>query len=139
MKGNISVKIKAGFLLFVFSMNTIIGFSCAVGLDHLFKSSHHHKGETLVDQDSHHHNDDAEKHHKSEDNCCSDQVSKFAMVDKSLSHAFKNIVVFTTLISIFYNINVLRTFKASRNIKYFVRSDHPPIYDIRIAIQSFQI
>lgn len=138
----ISVKLKAAFLLIAFSMNTIIGFACAVGLDHLFKSSHHHRDETLVDQGSHHHHDEAEQNHKSKDNkdnCCNDHVSKFAMVDKSLSHPFKNIIVFTTLISTFYNIDVLQTFKASISIKYFVRSYHPPIRDIRIAIQSFQI
>jgi ABC-type nickel/cobalt efflux system permease component RcnA len=140
---NISIQLKAAFLLIVFSMNMIIGFACAVGIDMWFNTGHHEETEIMAHKGSHHH-DDANKHHKSKEekgNCCNDHVVKFSQVDKSFPHGFAglNAIFFTTLISSFYNIDVLHTSKTSANTKYFVRNHHPPIPDIRIAIQSFQI
>ena len=131
------------FLLVVFSMNTIIGFACAIHIDKWFTTGHHHETETAAHKSAHHH-DDADKDHNSKDNknnCCNDHVIKFAQLDKSFPHCFAglNAIFYTTLISTFYNIDVLHTSKSSANIKYFVRSHHPPIQDIRIGIQSFQI
>ena len=143
MKSNISIQLKAVFLLIVFSMNMIIGFACAVGIDMCFNNSHHAEIEITSHEGSHHHNK-ADKHSKSKggkENCCNDEVIKFSRVDKSLCNVFTcpNTIFFTTLIYSFYNVDVLHTFKSSANFKYFVRSHHPPIPDIRISIQSFQI
>ena len=142
-KKNMSIQLKAAFLMIVFSMNMIIGFACAIGIDMFFNTSHHEETEITAGEGSHHH-DEADKDHKSKDskdNCCNDQVIKFSRVDKSLSHGFAGLsaIFFTTLVSSFYNIDILHTFKASANIKYFVLGYHPPIPDIRIAIRSFQI
>jgi hypothetical protein len=143
MKRNISIPLKAAFLLIVFSMNMIIGFACAVGIDTWFNTSHHDETELIAHEGSHHH-DEADKRHKSKDgkdNCCNDHVIKFSRLDKSFRHGFGGLIAifFTTLISPFYNIDILHASKAIANIKYFVRGHHPHIPDIRITIQSFQI
>lgn len=137
------VQLKVIFLLIVFSTNMIIGFACAVGIDMWFKTSHHEETEIMGHEGSHNH-DESDKDHKSKegkDNCCNDQVIESYQVDKSFSQCLAgfNPMFFTTLISSFYDIDVLHTFKSLANVKYFVRSHHPPIPDIRIGIQSFQI
>ena len=142
MKRNISVQLKAAFLLIVFSLNMIVGFACALGIDMWFNTSHHEATEiTAQGFQNHHEADNQHKSKKGKDNCCNDHVIKFAQVDKSFPHGFAGLsaIFFSTLISSFYNIDVLHTSKASSNIKYFVRGYHPPIQDIRIAIQSFQV
>ena len=143
MKTTISIRLKAASLLILFSLNMVIGGACAIGIDMWFNISHHEEKEMVAHGSPSHHHDDADEHHKSKDNkdnCCNDQVIEFAQVDKFVPHfAGLNAIFFTTLISSFYNIDVLHTSKSSANIKYFVRDHHPPIPDIRIAIQSFQI
>ncbi|CAN5587738.1 hypothetical protein BH10BAC2_BH10BAC2_20450 [soil metagenome] len=151
MKNISSIQLKATLLLLVFSMNTIIGFACSVGMDMGFNTTHHHQTE-LTDSKSHHHNVDADHHHDeadtdhhskdSKDNCCKDKVIKFAQVDKSVPQSANNIiqlVFFTAFSASFFDIDISFASKAVPNVKYFVRSYHPPIPDIRIAIQSFQI
>ena len=121
----------------------IIGFACAIGIDMWFNTSHHEENEITAHEGSHHH-DEAGTNHKTKgckDNCCNDHFVKFAQVDKSFPQCFAglNIIFFTTLISSFYNIDVLHTSASSANIKYFVLGHHPPIPDIRLAIRSLQI
>ncbi len=92
-----------------------------------------------------HHDEADNDHHKSKDgkdDCCNDKVTQFAQLDKALSPSLSfviNPVFVTAFISSFSNIDVFFFSQASPDIKYFVRSYHPPIPDIRIAIQSFQI
>ncbi len=140
-KKEIQMRLNAALLLIVFSMNIIVGFACAVGLDRIFNSHHQGNAEVAGHHDSHHHTDEEKNasSKESKDNCCNDHVIKLSQVDKSLSHSFNSIVFFSTFITCFYNIDILHTFRASLCIKYFVRNYHPPIPDIRIAIQSFQI
>lgn len=146
--------------MIVFSLNTIIGFACSMGMNFGLSSAHHQdKAVTKTTEHAHaddkmhsHHNKagghsgEATAHHhtskKNKNNCCADKVVKFAQVDKSLSPSTdfqSNITFFTILVSSFYNINILAASQVTKSIKYFVRSHHPPIPDIRIAIQSFQI
>jgi len=143
IKKNPATQLNAVFLLVVFSCNMIIGFVCATGIDRLFISHHPEKTEITVHEVSGH-NDEAGTHHKShgcKDNCCNEHVVRISQGDKSLPQSLEglNVIFFTTLISSFYNIDVLHTSKVLANTRYFVRSHHPPIPDIRIAIQSFQI
>ena len=42
MKKNKSIQFKAAFLLLVFSLNMVVGFACAMGLEMGFKTTHHH-------------------------------------------------------------------------------------------------
>jgi hypothetical protein len=159
MKRKRSIQLKAAFLMIVFSLNTIIGFACAVGIDMGFNTSHHHDEDSTeapvhvhADGKKHIHHNEVTKHHHEADNdqhkskngkddCCKDKVMQFSQLDKSVPRSLSviNPIFFLTFVSIFYNIEILFPFQASPNIKYFVRSHHPPIPDIRIAIQSFQI
>ena len=165
MKSNISIQLKAAFLIIVFSLNTIIGLACALGVDMNFNSKHHDTNkatEAVVhlhsdgkkhvhqeNKESHgdgksHHHDQANNQKKSgneKDGCCNDRVTKFEQLDKSVPNSLSliNPVFFVALVSSFYNIDVLFASQLAPNIKQFVRSYHPPIPNIRIAIQSFQI
>jgi len=152
MKKITSIQLKAAFLFIVFGLNMAVGFACSVGLDMVFNASHHHDEEATevhihADGKKHVHQTEAKKHHHDEidsskkDDCCNDKVVKLAQVDKAVpqSNTLINTVFFTSFISSFYNIDVLFTSHVNTSNKYFVRNHHPPIPDIRIAIQSFQI
>jgi len=157
-------KIIASFLLTVFSLNTVVGFACSVGIDMGFNSKHHHDEDATEatvhihsdgrkhihneKKENHNHNksnhhDKAANHHNSgnkKDNCCNDEVTKFSQIDKTVPQSF-NIIHPTFLIAFFdadYNVD-LPSPGIVKDIKQFVRSYHPPISNIRIAIQSFQI
>ncbi|MEP7238908.1 MAG: hypothetical protein ABI685_13610 [Ferruginibacter sp.] len=155
MKINSTIQLKAAFLMIVFSLNTIIGFSCAVGIDMGFNTKHHQEEEgvetmayTHTTGKSHHavtaHQEKTGGEHNSngrKDNCCNDEVLKFSQLDKSvpgtLHIAFP--IFFTAFISSFYNIDLSFSSVKNVDIRPFAQSHHPPIPDIRIAIQSFQI
>jgi hypothetical protein len=149
VKKDNSIKLKAAFLLTAFSLNTIVGFACAVGLNMGFNSHLHGKeakeaqGFIQHHNKSHHH--DKANHHRSKDgkdNCCNDKVIRLEQVDKAIPPS-SNTVINPELITIFIfslcNTDGVHAAQHIPNIKYFVRNYHPPIPDIRIAIQSFQI
>ena len=168
--------------MIVFSLNTLIGFACSVGLDKLFTSHHkdeavatsvhvhadgkkhdHHKKETIIakvhihsDGKKHVHNEKSDKKNadvldntianndaqpkESKDNCCTTKVSTFEQTDKCVPENVKVLpVFFAANLPEFYNIDVLYTSYINTSIRYFVRSYHPPIPNIRLAIRSFQI
>ena len=157
-----SIKIKAALLAGVFGLNTVIGFACSLNIDMGFNSSHHghdeaeavvhiHKDgkkhvhyETSQDHKKPHSHDEDKKtdsgKEKQKDNCCTDQVKKFEELDKTLPQSLTIIHpdFLIAFFDVYYNA-VLPPNDIVRNIKQFVRSYHPPIPDIRIAIQSFQI
>lgn len=175
MKRNISIQLKASFLLIVFALNTIVGFACAMGADMGFNSAHHHddkekkvsihihangkkhehhnkkSNSVLTDIDAAtkkgHHHDEAEKSHHNKkgrsekDDCCNDKVIKITQTDKAVAHPniLAHPVFFTVFISCYYKIDVSYPSQVAICNKYFVRGHHPPIPDVRIAIQSFQI
>ena len=142
MKRRKSIQLKAALLLAVFSMNMIIGFACAVGLDMGF-NSHHHEESSFASASIHHHDAGVQNHQtkNDKDNCCNGEVMKFQKIDKALASSINviNPVSFTSYRASFYNIDILSHSTQISDIKYFVRSHHPPIPDIRIAIRSFQI
>jgi hypothetical protein len=45
MKNIIYIQVKEAFLLFVFDLNTAVGFSCAIGMDMGFNAAHQKAGE----------------------------------------------------------------------------------------------
>ncbi len=152
MKNIKSIQIKAAFLLMVFSLNVIIGFACAMGLDMGFNATHHHEEAIKISVHVHadgkkhiHHGKTDNDHDKSKDgkdNCCNDKVTKFSQLDKSVPQSLNSIinpVFFTAFVSSFYHIDVLHSSNVTTNIKPFVRSTPLTISDIRIVIQSFQI
>ena len=154
MKGNLPIQIKAALLLLIFSLNTIIGFACAVGVDMGFNSQHHTKKRepaklhVHADGKKHQHGGKAASHHertnkdnREKDGCCSDAVIKLSQTDKSVPQlsAVVNPVFFTFFIASFYIHDISCSSQVTNTVKYFVSGHHPPFPDIRIAIQSFQI
>lgn len=155
MNRNPSIPLKAVFLLVVFLLNTVVGFACAVGLED--SRGHHrdapttHQHEHGKDAADHHHSKsahdhkDLNNHHstkKDQDNCCKDEVSRLLKEDKVFpSTTAVNIqpAAFIAIVPSFYQFDAFASSVYIPNAKYFVRSYHPPIPDIRISIQSFQI
>jgi ferredoxin-like protein FixX len=144
--------IKALFLLVVFSMNTLAGFACSIGVDMGYNNHHHdqehshkHKHEVA------HHNHTHPHVHLSpassfkdidKDDCCSNAVTKLNLSDKLIVHniqlqaslfAITYLPAFTVIIENPVGINVNSLFQFVR------RSCSLDDTDIRIAIQSFQI
>ncbi len=149
----------------VFALNTVVGFACSVGVDMGFNTKHHRQEEATeavvhVHKDgkqhvhhekkeghSHeksHSHDGANNHHKTgndKDDCCNGKVINFEQLDKAVLNSLSILhpVFFTAFVASYYNINILPYTNVVTNKKQFVRGHHPPIQDIRIAIQSFQI
>ena len=103
---------------------------------HYDKNQGHNPGKS-------HQDDEATNHHepgKTKSNCCNDAVKQFARLDKSIPQSL-NVIHPDFLIAffdVFYNV-ALPSPDIVKDLKQFVRSYHPPIPDIRIAIRSFQI
>jgi hypothetical protein len=155
MPHNRKYKIIAVFLLTVFSLNTLAGFACSVGVDMGYNSRHHHDEEMTEATVHVHEKENNHKHSKShkhdggnnhdkskedKDNCCNDKVAMLGQVDKTIPQSL-NIIHPIFLIAFFDSYySVLPSYSdIVKDIKQFVRSYHPPISNIRIAIQSFQI
>ena len=148
-----SIQIKAAFLVLVFSLNTIVGFACALGIDMGFNTTHHQdeeiaeivhihaNGKKHIHHEKAHGDHHQKKSNDGDDNCCNKHVATFSTLDKSVpqSVSVPHPIFFTALISVFYKVGIFPLSQNIPNIKYFVRSHHPPIPNIRIAIRSFQI
>jgi len=154
MKHNSYIQLKAAFLLIVFSLNMIVGFACAVGVDMGFNSHHHDDNEAKevsvhihADGKKHEHHHEVSMHDHNEkgtsekDGCCNDKVTKFEQLDKSVPTSLNIIhpIFFAAFLSTFYQVDLLYRSSVIIDNKHFVRSYHPPISNIRLAIQSFQI
>ena len=112
MNRNLSIQIKAAFLLLVFGLSTVVGFACAIGIDMGFNSSHHHdevasKVHVHADGKKQHHQDKVSNHHddnedtSQKDDCCNGKVVKISQADKAVvqSNSFFKTIFFTALIS----------------------------------------
>lgn len=152
MNLNRSIQLKAVLLLVVFGLNTLIGFACSVGVDFRITKSHHLDKESVEvhvhkDGKKHHHghqkksDNHSQKHKEKKDDCCTDSVTKLTQADKSVpqTNTILSPLFFSAFISCYYKIDIFFPSQITGSIKYFVRNYHPPIADIRIAIQSFQI
>lgn len=149
MRRSISIQLKAALLLVIFGLNTVVGFACTIGIDMGFNTSHHDDEEAPevhvhADGKKHHHEKPThshdDKHKEEKGGCCNDSVIKFSQADKSVPQT--NIfspVFFTAFLATYYAIDISYPSQVTGSTKYFVRSYHPPIPDIRISIQSFQI
>lgn len=147
----------AAFFTIVFSLNTVVGFACSVGLDMGFNSKHHSEkateavvhthadGKKHIHQEkktTHVHADPMNQHSSGskKDNCCNDEVASLVQTDKVVTQSFNLIhPVFLLVYFDAFSTVALPPNDVTKDIKQFVRSYHPPIPDIRIAIQSFQI
>lgn len=148
MRRNSSIKLKAAFLFSIFSLNMLVGFACAAGVNLGYNSGHHKEEATEIhihaDGSKHHHKKKTESHSHEKakkDNCCNDETMKFAQSDKVMAPFVKiaNPVFFTAFTLVYYNLELTCFSQVNISKKYFLRGYHPPIPDIRVAIQSFQI
>ena len=72
---------------------------------------------------------------------CHEKVVKISQTEKAISnfYALVHPVFFIAFVTVYSDIDFTYTSQATPSKKHFVRGHHPPISDIRIAIQSFQI
>ena len=159
-----TIKYKALFLLVSFSLNTVVGFACSLGIDMGFNSGHHkdHDEEqpnhsngvnSGAQEDDHHGKHSLNHAHtvacvengpvigaSEDENCCKGFVAGFQNLDKQLTHksTFAKIKIAITPF-------ILHSTLLFKYIIYLepVRippkiPDHSPP-DIRVFIQSFLI
>lgn len=112
------MKSKALFLLIAFLLNTVVGFACAIHMD---VKPHHH-------------------HHQHE-SCCKSTVNSLLSQAKVVPETVKTAAQIPTLLSGFYHdfTQIYLVLTSTEQQPFADSSAHPPIKDIRIAIQSFQI
>ena len=84
--------IRALFLLVVFSMNTLAGFACSICIDMGYNANHHagsshthKKAHSDHSSDNIHHKHGTTKEKSNHHDCCSDEITKFIQLDKSLA------------------------------------------------------
>ena len=149
-----SIQFKAALLLFIFSLNMVVGFACAIGIDMGFNGSHHSGKEAIkvhihANGKKHEHHNKTDQHHqekkntgtKQDEGCCNDAVIKNYQSKKAIpqNNIIVNPIFFKAFIASYDNINILSYIRIAVNLRYFLQNYHPPISDIRIAIRSFQI
>ncbi|MCF6407057.1 hypothetical protein L3C95_29440 [Chitinophaga filiformis] len=124
------ISLRAVFLLFVFFLNTGIGFACAVQSD-LWSDGHH----DMHDTHAMHH-----EHKKAPHKCCGDDMVKFEQLDKSQSQLDESapLPLQACLYPVLYLPAIYQGYYGIRH-KYIVPQQNPPPVDIRVSIQSFQI
>ncbi|AEW00576.1 hypothetical protein A4D02_24930 [Niastella koreensis] len=146
-------RIIALILLMVFSLNTIVGFACSIGIDMGYNNKHHahatHAENGPALSHSAHHSHHQHEHLSAsninipKEDCCAGEVTGFATLDKSI--ADNNVIIKAPLIFIvaFHNLfhiskNNFSVTKSTR-FQFVRRSCFLNNTDIIIAIQSFLI
>ena len=148
MTRQVKNKIRALALLTVFSLNTVAGFACSVGVDMRYNSHHHEHGKKHVHKHEHQHNpiegisvklsDESSK-----DDCCSNDVTQFSLLDKSV--AANNLLIAAPVFllpfqTIFPSPNMNDSGLAVNSKFQFVRrSSFLNDTDLQMAIRRFQI
>lgn len=148
-------KIRALLLLMVFSLNTMAGFACSIGVNMGYNKNHH--GQGRHDEVGSHHMGAMHHHHNSpplenisivkmyspDNDCCASQVNSFTRLDKSV--VYNNLLLKPPVFSITLPSNTIDISKNEnggtvnsgfQDVRRWCAPDHT---DIRIAIQSFQI
>lgn len=155
MLNRIKYKVIAAFFLTVFSLGTVAGFACSIGIDMGYNTKHHeledNRPDAHVKAHSHSKGHQHEQHQKSStprfsiksgDDCCAGDVTSFIKLDKAVANTNFLIQPPVFLLS-FTSIFLLQNDLLISPQKHFY---HPRQRwrslndtDIRIAIQSFQI
>jgi hypothetical protein len=152
-------RIRAFVLLLVFSLNTVVGFACSIGVDMGYNTKHHEHQDAKPHSHSKPHSLDAAHQHKHKhshkasgarisniknaDDCCANDVTNFIKLDKSV--VSNNLILqqpifllaFTAAYFADNDNNVETSIKGKFHYLRRWRSSYDT--DIRIAIQSFQI
>jgi len=144
-------RLKALLLLLVFSMNTLAGFACSIGIDMGYNNHHHKSGKAHSHKKCALHHTNVHDHVSTivsfnsitKDDCCSNTVTKFNLLDKSVTD--NSLQCQPGVFPIVYlSAFLIKTEKTGvQNVKswfqFVRRSCSLDDTDIRIAIQSFQI
>lgn len=145
--------ISALLLLMVFSLNTLAGFACSLGVD-MGYNTRHHKHNTQIQQQSllhapghgHLHNKYFSSHptfSSTNDDCCANQVNDFARLEKSLPNTSFLVkpLFLADVSSPKFLMELKEDLQKALDSKFqFVRRSCSLHHtDIRISIQSFQI
>ena len=143
MHTNSSIRIKAAFLAIIFTLNILISMGCSLGLCNHCNNKVAEKAIKSTEPPCHHH-ELVTKPVKPKDcdrGCCADNIVKLTKVDKSCPEFFTgaNGKLIISFISSFCYIHTEYISEGYANEWRYFLNHHPPIPDIRIAIQSFQI
>lgn len=162
MKPSKTIKLKALFLLVSFSLNSVVGFACSLGIDMGYNSclddheckeeaGHHEKDKDKSEPEHHsyklHKHTSEEKHDgdssinvMNKDHCCESFVVGFQNLDKQLVEKFSTKVHHTNYeafdIYVCTGLNKL-VYNNPIRIPPKIPDHSPP--NIRVFIQSFQI
>ncbi|WP_394772427.1 hypothetical protein [Mucilaginibacter sp.] len=158
------MKSKALLLLFIFLLNTVTGFACALRMSiHEYEevTEHHHEGSEVTEH-GHHSNEATEHHHDDQqvsplsvdeepfpsgtyiaknDPCCQTAVNNFNTLAKVTPQS-SQIILLAPLTYIGAYHQFFLTPVTVSQVNRFLSIDgrrRPPTYPIRIALQSFQI
>jgi len=159
MVSSSTIKVIAFNLLVAFSLNTLLGFACSLGIDMGYNSKHHHSQSSISSQatdkkkgcctegqnSTRNMKTDHEERSESpnDQDCCSNGVVNFLKLDKNISSSVTvepPVSVILFVVQFTYQIQLLEYIKSNLYSTHrFTRRHHPPIPDIRISIQSFLI
>lgn len=144
-----NIQLKALLLLTVFSLSTIAGFACSIGVNMGYNKDHHgstpsqHEHNASQKADHPHESHDADHHtDSSETDCCADGVIQISQTDKrttTIETSLQPPVFLLTYLSfIQYCLPSVNTDDEVKNYKYLQRKRFS-FPDICIAVQSFLI
>ena len=145
-------RIKSLFLLLVFSLNTVAGFACSVGVDMGYNKHHHDQGQLHSpkhgqEHDHYYHNQltstSAFKQANNHDDCCANDVAKITQLDKSIAdnslHLQTPVILLAFAAACFSQTDNVSEVAVNSSFQFVRRSCFLNDTDLRIAIQSFQI
>ena len=146
-------KFIAAFLLVVFSLNTLAGFACSIGINLGYNSKHHEHQKNDHDKANKHRSHQMDCHSNQDapdikisgvnDDCCANQVNSFALLDKSVAYNYlllpAPLLSIATVINSFISDKDEPGYRFNSGFQFVRRSCSLDDTDIRIAIQSFQI
>jgi len=146
MKKNISIQLKATFCLIVFTLNSLMGFSCAFHVDNdLFE--YQQANLDIPENSAVDYTNDKKPHplevlneNPVQENCCKDNIARNLFLNKCYTHRAKTA---TNNHRINVIISFPTTFLYKRIPDYFqnhiIQLFHLPTTNIRLLIRSFQI
>ena len=145
-------RIRGFILLLVFSMNTLAGFACSVGMNMGYNKDHHQHSKEVVkastEHEHNHHDQEPQKsesekgHNESGKDCCGD-ITKLNLADKSVVSSISLqapvfLVAFVShfIVSEIDTPSLLENTTSNSLRRSWNLHDHT---DLRIVIQSFRI
>jgi hypothetical protein len=130
------MKSKALLLLFIFLLNTVVGFSCALHMSH---HEHHHGNAVVVHQDQKHLPNETTV--SKNDPCCQGAVNNFISLAKLVPQSGKIIIQSPIVYIGSYCQFPSITLPGVKSVHqtFIDERQRPPTTDIRIKIQSFLI